>query len=134
MPHSEYSAIPLEEGIDATEKRRPISFLNKHEATIKILLLVAVTAISSYFVGFAVGQNWDLDDNKSDVWPSPAEDGLLDPQSLLPVIPKTIMKFQTETAYEGTGVDADRLWDELMPRKFIAPQACLCLELWLLLV
>ncbi|KAF8852154.1 hypothetical protein BDZ45DRAFT_678557 [Acephala macrosclerotiorum] len=113
MPNEQYSAVPLDETGEAVGGiyRRKRSCARE---TVKTVLLLAAFAVVCFVLGFGVGHNW-RDIGRSMSWPQSGEDGALNPQAFIPEIPLEEVMFNFPTPYEDTGIEGDKLWNELMP-------------------
>jgi hypothetical protein len=77
-----YTAIPLDENGEVAPGPRRISSLRRIAMT---ALFVAIFAVASFILGFAVGQNWSRETAiLVTAPPKPGVDGLMPPQAFIP--------------------------------------------------
>ncbi|KAK1766578.1 hypothetical protein QBC33DRAFT_611770 [Phialemonium atrogriseum] len=107
----DYTSIPLDEDGAATpHPRRLLSLWCIAVAA----LFIAISAVTSFILGLAVGQSWSKEDATSRR-PQPVAGSLMPQQAFIPEIPIKEVTFEFPTKYEDTGPEGYGLWNDLMP-------------------
>lgn len=125
-----YTPVPLcEEGPEPAYHGRRVS----HWDLARLPVFISLAAILAFVLGFVVGKGRSAGPFTAAAVPSPAStDRNLSQQEFIPeskshftkiyikilklaIVPTKDVVFEFPTRYEGTGQDADRLWNDLMP-------------------
>ncbi len=104
-----YAAVPSDEDGGVAPRSLKLTPIRSIAMT---ALCVVFSSAAAFGLGFVLGQGWPTSDTAR---PQAVASDLLPPQAFIPPIPLKNVEFEFPTPYEGTDIDGDKLWRDLMP-------------------